>query len=158
VGGIVTLYDVALQAAFDAGRLAPAVQPSFRQHIQPVIERATNLRWTADYSTWNAIPRNWSALANPSSSPQVRQLRKSVFDQIVSPGLTNFVLPDFLHMYLEHWRDGNFISEWSSIKSWVSLGPVRPRQVMTAGRFWRQRRWVGGIPRGCQTVESWRHS
>ena len=52
---IVTLYDVAFQAAIDKGALAPAARPSFRQHIKPLIERAADLRWVNEFDKWNDL-------------------------------------------------------------------------------------------------------
>src|SRR5262249_21709689 len=54
-----------------------------------------------------------SALSNNSTSAPVQALRTGVFNRVVSPGLTNFVLPDFLHIYLEQWRDGHFDNDWN---------------------------------------------
>ena len=69
IGGIVTLYDVALQAAIDHGFLQRDARPSFRRHILPMIRRARDLRFVNDQldgagqNIWDALPDDVDALA-----------------------------------------------------------------------------------------------
>jgi hypothetical protein len=85
IGGIVTLYDVAFQAAIEAGFVKPAAQPSFRRHIMPVIQRAANLRFVNDFATWDSLPRDFSQLCKTDAS--VAGLRKSVVDFLMPPNI-----------------------------------------------------------------------
>jgi len=115
VGGVVTLYDVATQAAIDAGFVKPAAKPSFLQHIWPVIERASNLRFVhARFQIWNNLPRDRAALASTASDTQTKQLRQTVFDVIVTNidnVLRDAIIPDFLAQYFAQYRDGDFTSD-----------------------------------------------
>jgi L-Lysine epsilon oxidase N-terminal/L-lysine epsilon oxidase C-terminal domain len=106
IGGLVTLFEVALQAAYDAGFLHPPALPSFRQHLRPMIERAFNLRWVHDWDRWNGLAPNWAVLAD--STGAAKAARAAVFAQLTAPGLSDYVLPDFLAKFLEQWRDGEF--------------------------------------------------
>jgi L-Lysine epsilon oxidase N-terminal/L-lysine epsilon oxidase C-terminal domain len=110
IDAIVSLYDVAFQAAVDKGARRPDDVPSFRRHIKPHIERAANLRWVNSFDRWNDLAApNWNALADKSAANAA--LRKSVADRIRNPGFVLFVLPDFLRTYLDNWEAGNFLSD-----------------------------------------------
>lgn len=117
IDAIITLYDVAFQAAIDKGALAREATPSFRGHIKPLIERATSLRWVNKFAPWNAlIPLDWGQLNSVGVASQA--LRRKLANRIRSPGLQMFKLPDFLSTYLQQWADGAFISDL--------LAPVPP--------------------------------
>jgi hypothetical protein len=110
IGGLVTLYEVATQAAIEGGMLKADPKPSFRRHIKPVIERAAGLRWVHNWSRWNSLlPLDWNALSDPGAGSA--DLRKTVGNRIKSPGLRNYVMPDFLRLYFDQWIAGNFLSD-----------------------------------------------
>lgn len=111
VGGIITLYDVALQAAISGGMLSPEPKPSFRRHIRPVIERAAGLRWTNNWNRWNApqFPINFGTLADTGAGAQTA--RRTVGNKLKSPGLRNYVVPAFLRNYIDQWIAGDFVSD-----------------------------------------------
>jgi hypothetical protein len=114
IGGIVTLFDVAMQAAFENGAHAPFPQPdpqpSFRRHIRPVIERAANLRWVNDWTRWSSLlPLDWNALADPGMAS--KPLRQRVGTLLEQPGLDRFIMPDFLQHYVDQWIAGDFIND-----------------------------------------------
>jgi L-Lysine epsilon oxidase N-terminal/L-lysine epsilon oxidase C-terminal domain len=110
IDAIVSLYDVAFQAAVDKGALQPDDVPSFRRHIRPHIERAASLRWVNNFTRWNDLAAlDWNALADTSAGNAA--LRKTVADRIRNPGLAMFVLPAFLGGYLDKWEAGNFVSD-----------------------------------------------
>lgn len=110
ISGIVTLYDVAMQAAIDGGMLQPDPQPSFRRHIKPVTERAASLRWSNNWKRWNALlPLEWHALADRGAGSD--NLRKTVGSRLKAPGLRNFVMPEFLKDYIDQWIAGDFLSD-----------------------------------------------
>jgi hypothetical protein len=112
INGIVTLYEVALQAAIDKGMLNPAPKPSFVEHIKPIIERAVGLRWVNNWSRWNALlPLDWSALADNTNASAA--LRKLVGTRLLNPGLRDFVVPAFLTRYITQWIAGDFQSGMS---------------------------------------------
>ena len=91
VGPIVSLYDIAFQAAISKGALQPEVRPSFTRHIKPMIERLADLRWVDDWNDWNVLqPIDWDTLADPS--PAAAAARGQLAAKIKNPGLRMFVL------------------------------------------------------------------
>jgi hypothetical protein len=112
IGGVVTLYDVATQAAIDAGFLKPDSQPSFSRHILPLILRAATLRFVNQFSLWDSVPRNPADLAQTGAA--AAPLRQKVFDMLISniaADLDNAIIPDFLATYFDQYRQGNFVSD-----------------------------------------------
>jgi len=55
ISGIVTLYEVALQAAIERHMAGPDPRPSFLRHIKPLVDRAVNLRWVNNWKRWNLL-------------------------------------------------------------------------------------------------------
>src|SRR5262249_24753166 len=110
IDAIITLYDVAFQAAVEKGALHPDNVPSFRRHIKPLIERATALRWIHDWDLWNALlPLDLNALANTGSGSAA--LRNTVAERLKDPSLNQFIMPAFIEQYVDKWAAGNFISD-----------------------------------------------
>jgi hypothetical protein len=125
VGAIVTLFDVAFQAALQNPLFqvsAPAV-PSFRQHVFPVLERTSNHRWVHKWNPWNGLSRDWELLSK-KSDPASMPLRLAWFNRLVSPGLSAFEMPAFLETLLQKWRDGNFHDDWAAPTSPITVTPA----------------------------------
>jgi L-Lysine epsilon oxidase N-terminal/L-lysine epsilon oxidase C-terminal domain len=123
IGGIVTLHDVAFQAAILAGFRAADATPSFRRHILPIIMRAANLRFVGDQNDtvtgmniWGLLPRDPILLS--SNTPSNATLRSTVVDALTSPTiesvLRNAVIPAFLRTYLAQYAAGTFQSDLST--------------------------------------------
>jgi hypothetical protein len=113
VDSIVSLHDIATQAAIDRGLLAPEPRPSFTRHIRPMIERTADMRWVDSFAEWEDLqPLDLTALANPSAGS--KPLRQRVAGRIRQPGLARFRLPPFLKTYLDQWAAGDFVSDLSS--------------------------------------------
>jgi L-Lysine epsilon oxidase N-terminal/L-lysine epsilon oxidase C-terminal domain len=131
IDAIVSLYDVAFQAAVDKGALSPDAVPSFRRHIKPHIERAASLRWVNNFDRWNDLAApDWNALADTSAGNAA--LRKSVADRIRNPSLAMFELPDFLSGYLAKWEAGNFLGDLNDQDPPVSLPDQIDRAALDA--------------------------
>jgi L-lysine epsilon oxidase-like protein len=112
INGIVTLYEVALQAAIDKGMRTPDPKPSFSRHIKPIIERAVNLRWVNNWNRWNAfVPLQWNLLADTTNASAA--LRKSLGTRLMNPGLRDFVVPAYLSEYIQQWINGDFLGDLS---------------------------------------------
>lgn len=110
IASIVTLYDIAFQAAIEKGALKPDDVPSFRRHIRPLIERAAALRWVNNFSRWSELALlDWNELA--STATRYADLRGRVAQRLQNPGLTGFNMPNFMKVYLDQWAKGNFISD-----------------------------------------------
>ena len=113
IGGVVALHDVAFQAAIAGGFAKPAAKPSFRRHILPVIQRASNLRFVHQFPLWDTLPRNFAALAK--TDPAAASLRGQVFDALMPPGIgdrfRNAIIPDFLQQYFAQYKAGDFVSD-----------------------------------------------
>jgi len=76
---LVTLYDVAFQAAVDARRLTAPNPPSFVRDIQRVLRRAVNYQWVTRAAQGHSGHRpgnfaeDWDALADPAHPPMEAQ-------------------------------------------------------------------------------------
>jgi hypothetical protein len=113
IGGVVTLNEVVYQAAIDANFVKPDTQPSFLRDILPVILRASNLRFVNQFTLWNTIPTDATALAQTQNTPAAVTLRQQVFDFIVtniSNDLNDAIIPNFLAAYFDQYRTGNFVN------------------------------------------------
>ena len=120
VHGVVTLYDTVLQAALSANLTTIPAQPSFTNHILPLIKRARGLRWVHDDVTWPAISSNFALLSDTSNSPQVTTRRKNTVTGILRVE-TAFTHPDYTFRlrawqkdYLEKYRLGNFVADFGT--------------------------------------------
>ena len=110
VHSIVTLYDVAYQAACDKGALRPEARPSFQRHIKPLIERAAGLAWVNNYGKWNdLLSPAWNKLADVGDAN--KQARSDVARRLTRPGLRDFIMPDFMQKYVSQWVAGDFVSD-----------------------------------------------
>lgn len=112
IEGIVTLYDIAYQAAVTRGWLSAPTQPSFRSDIFPIVNRAASLRWVNQWNLWNAIPQDWKKLSDRQDSNA--QLRKQVFDFVTQPPLSDLQLTKVQLSMLQQWKAGNFVDDWTS--------------------------------------------
>jgi hypothetical protein len=114
INSIVTLYDVAFQAACEKGALKPEATPSFRRHITPLIERAAGLAWVNNYARWkDLLSPDWNALANTADAS--KQLRTNVAKRLKNPGLRDFIMPDFMRTYVDQWVGGTFVSDLGAV-------------------------------------------
>jgi hypothetical protein len=109
IGAIVTLYDVAFEAARQKGLVQSAAQPSFRQHILPVLQRASGLRWSHSFQTWDALSRDYVALAKTDSASA--SLRAEATKKLMNPPFSHKVIPAFLKKYFDQYKAGNFVSD-----------------------------------------------
>ena len=143
VGGIVTLYDVAFQAAIAQGFRAAAVKPSFRRHILPVILRATNLRFVGDQNDpatgsnfWGSLPRDPVALSSTATTAAAVALRSAVVEALTSPTiesvLKDAIIPDFLRTYLAQYKAGEFVSDLNTPVPALSASEALDRAALEA--------------------------
>jgi hypothetical protein len=110
INSIVTLYDVAFQAACDKGALKPEATPSFHRHIKPLIERAARLAWVTNYARWkDLLNPDWTALANTGNASKLA--RTSIANRLKDPNLRDFVMPAFMKTYIDQWVAGTFVSD-----------------------------------------------
>jgi len=112
IGAIVSLYDVAFQAAIEKGALSAAAKPSFRRHIKPLVERGTGLRWVhnSDSTKWKRMAAaDMNVLADTGSGSAL--LRAQIATDLKSPGFAKFVMPAFMKKYVDQWAAGDFISD-----------------------------------------------
>jgi hypothetical protein len=131
INSIVSLYDVAYQAAVDKGALKPDLVPSFRRHIKPLIERATDLRWVNNWNRWNALlPLNWNALAD--TGPGSAAMRLNFAKRLKNPNLSQFIMPAFMDEYLDKWVAGNFASDLNGTDPIVPIPDQLDRAALDA--------------------------
>ena len=131
IGAIVTLYDIAFQAAIDKGALSPDAKPSFRRHIKPLIERGGSLRWVLDFARWTPMATaDMNALANTGAGSAA--LRAQVAARLKSPGFQRFSMPAFMHKYIDQWASGDFISDLNDGAPPVALPDQLDRAALDA--------------------------
>lgn len=110
VGGVVSLYEIALQAAVERGWITIPAMPSFRRHVHTTLARSRNLRWTHAWKHWAAIADDWAALADPTN----HAARGAAYDALTKSTLLEFGLPAYLAAVLDKWRDGHFVNDWAA--------------------------------------------
>jgi hypothetical protein len=131
IDSIVTLYDVAFQAAVDKQALKPDPKPSFLQHIKPLIERAASLRWINNFDKWKDLANvDLKALAN--SGAETAPLRQQIAQRLKDPGLVSFIMPAFMESYLDQWAAGTFISDLEGADPEVPIPDQLDRAALDA--------------------------
>jgi hypothetical protein len=106
--GVVTLYDVILQVALDKNWTTLPAQPSFVDHIRPMLERARNLRWVNNGAMWPLISDKWTDLADPSATTKALREENAAFVRAAEDQLHDFTLRDWQNKYLDLWASGSF--------------------------------------------------
>jgi hypothetical protein len=109
---VISLFEVAVQAAVDRGWLQAPSIPSFRQDVFPTLERSFGLRWVHEWQLWDDMPHDWARLSDRSNSAN-QTLRQDVFNQLSSPNLQSFEMPPYLRNVLQKWVAGNFTDDWA---------------------------------------------
>jgi hypothetical protein len=118
IGGVSSLYEVALQAAFELGKFTPPAVPSFRRDIFPTLARSLGLRWVHQYSYWNDdLPQvgntlDGSTLSDASAANGAQ--RQKVYNVISQPNLFEFAIPAYCDAALRRWVAGSFVDDWSA--------------------------------------------
>jgi len=131
IDSIITLYDVAFQAAIEKGALRPDPVPSFRRHIKPLIERAAALRWVNSFNKWadlGTIDLSVLADTGPANAPA----RAKVAKRLQRPGLRDFIMPAFMSQYVNQWAAGQFISDLNDSDLQVPIPDQLDRAALDA--------------------------
>jgi hypothetical protein len=139
VQGVVTLYDTIVQAAVSANAITLPVQPSFTQHILPLIERARGLRWVHDDVTWPAISSNFAQLSSTASTPAVAARRSNAVRGVTRVEAA-FSHPDYTFRlrpwqkdFLEKYKAGNFVADFGSAPPPDPAAPATLTRVVLEG-------------------------
>jgi L-Lysine epsilon oxidase N-terminal/L-lysine epsilon oxidase C-terminal domain len=106
--GIVTLYDVILQVAYDQGWLQGPARPFFHTEIRPLLERASSLQWVSQNSVWKQISLDWNILSDPSEAHRQERLANASRVKAAETVLQNFELRDWQTKSLDQWSNGDF--------------------------------------------------
>ena len=106
--GIVTLYDVILQTAYNAGLATAPTQTFFATDVRPLIERASSLQWVNGNPVWGKVSIDFTKLADPSATNRTTRSANAALIRSVETALQNFSLQDWQNTVLDNWESGNF--------------------------------------------------
>jgi hypothetical protein len=128
IGGVVSLYDILLQVAFDHFNLQLPGEVSFTQEVYPLLSRTRRLQWVNLNALWAQVSDDYAALADSSSSQAATDLRSKNADRVrgVEGVLSDFQLTDRQRKVLNLWQAGTFKSDWVG-------PPTPPAQITAAG-------------------------
>ncbi|MDC3960236.1 LodA/GoxA family CTQ-dependent oxidase [Polyangium jinanense] len=126
IGGITTLYDIAVQASVTRGFEAPPATPSFKRDILPILNRASRLRWVEQWAQWNSIPRDWTTLSR-KGDPAASALRQTAY-ALVKDAQDSGILNDFMFTEvqlaaLDAWLAENFVDDASAPEEPIGVTP-----------------------------------
>ena len=107
-GGVVTLYDVMLQVALDRGDASVPARPRFWQDIQPMLERAANLRWVDNGASWPLVNTDWNKLSDPSPAAAALRQENAGYVRDAEVLLHDFTLRRWQTQMLAQYEAGNF--------------------------------------------------
>jgi hypothetical protein len=120
VSSVVTLHDIAMQAAVSGFHVTEPGRPSFRDHVQPILARAASLKWTNDSTTWDSVDQDWAALSH-DTGPAAAQSRRDMADLLSAPlplqdrgSMQNVSITDVQRRILSAWSLGNFVDDWGT--------------------------------------------
>ncbi|MBR1154273.1 LodA/GoxA family CTQ-dependent oxidase [Bradyrhizobium sp. JYMT SZCCT0428] len=120
--GVVTLYDVAYDAAVRNGHLAASAEPSFKRDILPILKAVSNYRWVSNFSFWETFPMNWSELGSKANNA-LRQEARSKLDQVAGGLIANLSFTRTQRRWLNLWRDGTFVEDFAAADVPGSINP-----------------------------------
>ncbi|MET7572403.1 LodA/GoxA family CTQ-dependent oxidase [Streptomyces sp. NPDC005492] len=137
---LVTLYDVAREAAENSGRLPRASEVSFRSDIQPLLTRIGGYAWVSG----NAVrghgrgragdfldPGRLARLA--SNAPEDAAPREELFGRLRTPGAEDVTQANYSFMPQLAGDDGDPVE--GKPRTWFTILP---------GQYERMRRWASG--------------
>jgi hypothetical protein len=139
VQGVVTLYDTMLQAAITSGLVSLPTEPSFTEHILPLIERARGLQWVHADVAWPAISSNFRQLSDSSSDASVITRRTNAVrgvlrvEQAFSHSDYTFRLRAWQRTYLEKFRTGQFVPDFETAAIPDPFAPSTLNRVVLEG-------------------------
>jgi hypothetical protein len=117
IQGLVSLYDIILQAAIDGLGVPRPNQVSFTRDIYPMLLRTSRYQWVNQIADWGAVSNDWPALANASAaSAALRESNAQFVRDVELEGVLNrFRLTDLQHFQLQEWAAGRFQSDWQDV-------------------------------------------
>jgi len=123
IKGVISLYDVLLQVGISHFGVQLPAQPSFTQHIFPLIQRASHLQWVQEDGNpanpgdeeWAKISTDWQELADDSATAQTLREDTAEGVELVPAVLGRVRLQAFQRNQLSQWEQGNFNSDWTGI-------------------------------------------
>jgi L-Lysine epsilon oxidase N-terminal/L-lysine epsilon oxidase C-terminal domain len=133
IDSVVTLYDIAWQAAIDKGLKVADSKPSFKQHIEPIILRRAKLRWVRDIdddSEWDSFLRQMEDLGKTDAAN--KDLRARLAGKLTDPNLSRFDMPQFVRTYIDQWVKGEFIPDLHGPDLQMSLPEQLDRAALEA--------------------------
>jgi hypothetical protein len=117
IQGLVSLYDIMLQAAIDGLGVPRPNQLSFTRDIFPMLLRASRYQWVNQVAEWETVSNDWPTLANASAASAALRASNAQFirDLDIESKLNRFHLTGLQHFQLQEWAAGRFQSDWQGV-------------------------------------------
>ena len=120
IQGVVTLYDVLFEVAVQNFGFTIPAEPSFTEHIYPIVKRAIELKWVHDSPIWSDFSTDFAALSQSSCDSPPPALRTNTIKLLQRiQGNTNvldrFALLRFQNDLLKRWDEGKVKCDWQGV-------------------------------------------
>jgi hypothetical protein len=120
IQGVVTLYDLLYQVGHQHFGLAFPTNPSFTEHVYPLVKKAIGLKWVHEHPIWSKISSDFAALSRSSCASPPPALRTNTIKllrdiQNDTTILDRFSLLQFQNDLLQLWDEGKVICDWRGV-------------------------------------------
>jgi hypothetical protein len=120
IQGVVTLYDLLYQVGYEHFGLTLPANPSFTEHVYPLVNRAIGLRWVHPHPIWSEFSTNFAALSQSSCESPPPALRTETIErfgdiQNNAQILDRFSLLQFQNDLLQRWDEGKVMCDWRGV-------------------------------------------
>jgi hypothetical protein len=120
IQGVVTLYDLLYQVGYEHFGLTLRADPSFTEHVYPLVNRAIGLQWVHPHPIWGEFSADFSALSKSSRAlpppallaETIARLRAVQNDTQI---LDRFSLLKFQEDLLQWWEEGKVMDDWQGV-------------------------------------------
>ena len=130
--GVVTLYDVAYDAAIRNGQLPMPAEPSYKRDILPILMAVSNYRWVSDFPFWEAFPRNFADLGSKANN-QLRKDTLTKLEEVAGSKIANLSYTKTQRTFLTQWKNGQFIEDFTAPDEPLAITPEGLHRASLSG-------------------------